>query len=62
VRPGVIDTAFHKKFPKDMAKRIEMIPVKRMGSPGEVAETVYYLGSDKNGFITNETIAVAGGE
>ncbi|MFA5148725.1 MAG: SDR family oxidoreductase [Candidatus Omnitrophota bacterium] len=62
VRPGVIDTAFHKKFPKDMTKRIEMIPVKRMGSPGEVAEIVYYLGSDKNGFITNETVSIAGGE
>ena len=62
VRPGVIDTAFHKKFPKDMTKRIEMIPFKRMGKPEDVAEMVYYLGSEKNNFITNETIAVAGGE
>lgn len=62
VRPGVIDTEFHKKFPKDMEKRVAMIPLKRMGRPEEVAEMVYYLGSDKNGFITNETMTVAGGE
>lgn len=62
VRPGVIDTEFHKKFPKDMKKRIEMIPLKRMGTPAEVAEAIYFLGSERNGFITNETVTVAGGE
>ena len=62
VRPGVIDTDFHKKYPKDMSRRIEIIPVKRMGLPEEVAQIVYFLGSETNMFITNETIAVAGGE
>lgn len=62
IRPGVIDTEFHKKFPKDMEKRISLIPLKKMGTPQDVAEMVYYLGSDKNKFITNETIAIAGGE
>jgi len=62
VRPGVIDTEFHKKFPKDMISRIKMIPLKRMGKPEEVARTIYYLGSDENTFITNETLAISGGE
>lgn len=62
IRPGVIDTDFHKKFPKDMKARIDMIPMKRMGWPEEVADLIYYLGSDKNTFITNEVIAIAGGE
>ncbi|MFZ3122439.1 MAG: SDR family oxidoreductase [Thermodesulfovibrionales bacterium] len=62
IRPGVIDTEFHKKFPKDMKKRIEMIPLRRMGMPNDVADMAYYLGSDVNKFITNEIIAVAGGE
>jgi NAD(P)-dependent dehydrogenase (short-subunit alcohol dehydrogenase family) len=62
IRPGVIDTDFHKKFPKDMSKRIRMIPVQRMGSPRDIAEMTYYLGSEKNNFISNETIAIAGGE
>jgi len=62
VRPGVIDTDFHRKFPKDMRKRIAMIPLKKMGTPEDVADIVYYLGSEKNSFITNEIITVAGGE
>jgi len=62
LQPGVIDTDFHRKFKKDMAKRIDMIPLKRMGTPGEVAEMAFFLGSDKNSFVTNQTIAVSGGE
>ena len=62
IRPGVIDTDFHKRFPKDMKKRIEKIPLKKMGIPEDVADIVYYLGSDKNNFITNEIITVSGGE
>ena len=62
VRAGVIDTEFHKKFPKDMKKRIEIVPLKKMGSPHDIADMVYYLGSDKNNYITNETITIAGGE
>lgn len=62
VRPGVIDTDFHRKFPKDMRKRIARIPLKKMGTPEDVADIVYYLGSEKNSFITNEIITVAGGE
>ncbi len=62
VRPGVIDTDFHRKFPKDMKKRIAMIPMKKIGTPQDIADIVYYLGSEKNRFITNEVITVAGGE
>lgn len=62
VRPGVIDTEFHKKFPKNMKKRIEMIPLKKMGATEDVADMVYYLGSEKNNFITNEIITISGGE
>lgn len=62
IRPGVIDTSFHKKFPKELQKRIELIPLKKMGRAQDVAEIAYYLGSEKNNFITNEIITIAGGE
>ena len=62
VRPGVIDTGFHLKYPKDMSLRIDMIPVKRIGLADEVARMIYFLGSEENTFITRETISVAGGE
>ena len=62
IRPGVIDTDFHKKFTKNMKSRIELIPMKRMGTTREVADAIFFLGSEKNAYITNETIAVSGGE
>lgn len=62
VRPGVIDTPFHGKYPKDMQARIQMIPSKRMGSAEEVAEFIHFLGSDLNTYVTGETVAVSGGE
>ena len=62
VRPGVVDTPFHTKFPKDMGKRAAMIPAKRLALPGEVAGIVVFLGSEDNSYITRECIAVAGGE
>ena len=62
IRPGVIDTDFHKTFLKDLKKRTEMIPLGKMGQVDDVADMVYYLGSDENAFITNEIITIAGGE
>jgi len=62
IRPGFIDTEFHKKFPKDTTKRIAMVPVKRMGAPKDIADMAYYLGSERNNFITDEIVTVAGGE
>jgi NAD(P)-dependent dehydrogenase (short-subunit alcohol dehydrogenase family) len=62
IRPGVIETDFHKKFPKDMKRRIGQIPLKKMGQPDDIADIAYYLGSEKNSFITNEIITISGGE
>lgn len=62
IRPGFIDTDFHTRFPKDRQARTALIPLGRAGTPQEVARAVYALGSGENTFITNETLAVAGGE
>jgi 3-oxoacyl-[acyl-carrier protein] reductase len=62
IRPGVIDTDFHNKFPKNMSKRIAKIPVKKMGQPSDIADMAFYLASEKNNFITNQVITVSGGE
>lgn len=62
VRPGVVDTDFHARFPRDMARRIAMIPARRMAQAEEVARVVAFLGSEENAFVTRECLAVAGGE
>ena len=62
VRPGVINTSFHQKYPKNFNARLELIPVRRMGISSDVAEMVFYLGSEVNAYITGQTVAVSGGE
>lgn len=62
IRPGVIDTEAHEKFKKDMETRVSLIPLKRKGSPMDIAKMAYYLGSEENDFITNEIVTISGGE
>jgi len=61
IRAGVIDSPFHGKFRKDMAERIALIPLKRMGRPEDVAALVLHLAVD-GGFITGQVLSVTGGE
>lgn len=61
IRPGLIQTAMQEDRP-NMEQRINMIPVKRMGLPGEIANMVLFLLSKTGDFITGETISVSGGE
>ncbi len=63
LRIGVTDTRIHRNDPtKDMSARINLIPAKRMASPAEVAEIVYWYGSGNNTFTTGQTITFSGGE
>ncbi|KKK94832.1 hypothetical protein LCGC14_2678880 [marine sediment metagenome] len=62
IRPGVVDTEFHKKVFKNLKERISLIPLKKMINIKEIVEMIYYLGSEKNNFITNDIITIAGGE
>jgi NAD(P)-dependent dehydrogenase (short-subunit alcohol dehydrogenase family) len=38
------------------------VPLKRVGRPEEIAESIVFLSSDKASFITGATIAVDGGK
>ena len=63
LRVGVTDTKFHENNPeKNMAQRVDMIPVKRMAKPDEIAEIIYWYGSGQNTFTTGQVIPVSGGE
>jgi 3-oxoacyl-[acyl-carrier protein] reductase len=63
IRPGVIETAFHSdKSETEWQARIDLIPLKRPGSPLDVAQMVLYLLSPAGDFITGQVFAVSGGE
>lgn len=63
VSPGFIDTEMTRK--NLTPDRIEMFnnltPVGRLGTPEEIANTVYFLGSEQNTFISGQNIACDGG-
>lgn len=60
---GVISTTFHDTFSKpEVRKNIAAgTPLRREGSPAEVAEAVSFLASDSASFITGTNIDVNGG-
>jgi 3-oxoacyl-[acyl-carrier protein] reductase len=62
LRLGVFDTPFHDRHPKDLKKRIEMIPAKRMGSPEEAAWWIMCLLHKKSAFINGQVVSLTGGE
>jgi len=62
IAPGFIQTDMTEKLPqsvKDYANTA--VPLKRMGTPEEVANLAAFLASDQAAFITGEVIKVDGG-
>ncbi len=66
VRCGVIDTPMRTKIAgykeEDFQRRISLIPLKRAGSPLDVARMVLFLAAETGDFITGEVFTVAGGD
>lgn len=62
VAPGYIITDMTQSM-TDAAKEavLSKIPLKRAGSPRDIAETVAFLASDKASYITGQVISVDGG-
>ena len=63
VAPGLIDTAMMRKGLSDSARSAmeEATPLKRFGTPEEVATVLVFLASDGANFISGATINVSGG-
>jgi 3-oxoacyl-[acyl-carrier protein] reductase len=59
VAPGFIATDMTKDL--DEKQLIELIPMKRFGTPEEVAETVSFLASKSAAYITGQVISINGG-
>ena len=64
IAPGLVETPLTKKELEDPAKRelfMDIIPMNRPVSPGEIAAAAVYLASDQARSINGETIAIDGG-
>jgi len=65
VGPGIIKTplttAYMEEHPERVAATIENTPLRRLGTPEDVADVVTFLASEKARFITGQTIFVDGG-
>jgi len=59
VAPGEIET---EMIQPEYEALIPRIPLERMGSPSDVAATIYYLCSGDSGYVTGSEIWVTGGQ
>ena len=57
------DTKLHQlNSTKNLEDRIRTIPLGRMADPGEIAETIFFLCSDRASFISGTVLEATGGE
>jgi len=62
IAPGFIITEMTEKLPEDVKNDwVNKIPLKRGGTPEDVAHTALYLASDLSSYVTGQTIHVCGG-
>ena len=62
IAPGFIETEMTAKLNEDVVKGWrESIPLKRGGTPDDVANVCVFLGSDMSAYVTGQVINVCGG-
>jgi citronellol/citronellal dehydrogenase len=62
IAPGVIRSSGTERYPEALVEMSrQRTPMKRLGTPGEVAELCAYLASEAASFVTGETWYIDGG-
>ena len=59
IAPGEIDTSI---LSPGTEKLVEDIPLRRLGQPTEVADTIFYLCSEQSSYVTGSEIHINGGQ
>ncbi len=63
VSPGSVDTAMLRRiFPEGLHGLTESQPLKRAGSPMEIAQAIAWLASEQSGFVVGHNLVVDGGK
>ncbi|WP_369032504.1 MULTISPECIES: SDR family NAD(P)-dependent oxidoreductase [Streptomyces] len=61
VPPGFIDTPLVRQGPVDVDAVAAMMPMKRAGTPEDIAHAVAYLASEEASYVTGQTLSANGG-
>lgn len=63
VAPGFVDTELTRRnnTPEQIAALAETIPLARLAAPEEIAELIGFLASERNTYITGQTLVIDGG-
>ncbi|MGD0117785.1 MAG: glucose 1-dehydrogenase [Candidatus Binatus sp.] len=64
VAPGPIETGMLNRFTgnaENKAGLVAVVPVKRVGTPEEIAQTILFVASDKASYMTGTSVSVDGG-
>jgi 3-oxoacyl-[acyl-carrier protein] reductase len=62
VAPGFIETDMTAELPEEMrAGVVDRAPLKRLGTPEDIAGAVLFLASDEAAYVTGQTLVVDGG-
>jgi NAD(P)-dependent dehydrogenase (short-subunit alcohol dehydrogenase family) len=65
VAPGPVETQMLNRFTGTAERKAGLVagvPMKRAGTPEEIAQAIVFLGSDKASFITGQVLSVDGGK
>jgi NAD(P)-dependent dehydrogenase (short-subunit alcohol dehydrogenase family) len=56
------ESQYYATEPEDVARQmIDAVPLRRYGSPAELADVICYLAGDRSSYLTGINIEVAGG-
>ena len=62
IAPGFIDTDMTVNLPEEVKqKMMDQVPLKRMGTPEDIAKACLFLASEDSNYITGQVLSVDGG-
>lgn len=66
IAPGFIESKFHtekmKRTEEQLKTRAQMIPMKRTGTPADIAWAILFLLSGSSSYMTGQVVTISGGD